>query len=161
MDLREELSGLVELFEREGVDYALCGGLAVAFHGYARFTKDIDLLVQRGDVERITEIVRQLDFTVSTGQMQFGVGTDQPREVHSISKLGDDEVLTLDLVVVTPALAPVWRDREVFEWEGRRIKVVSAEGLATMKRLAGRYQDLLDLKMLGFESGCAGRRPLT
>jgi hypothetical protein len=151
MDLREELSRLVDLLEREGVDYALCGGLAVAFHGYARFTKDIDLLVERGDIERITELVRQLDFTVSTGPMPFGVGTDHPREVHRISKLGDDEVLTLDLVVVTPALEQVWSDRELFEWQDRRIKVVSAEGLATMKRLAGRDQDLLDLKMLGFE----------
>ncbi len=155
MDLREELSRLVELFEREGVDYALCGGLAVAFHGYPRFTKDIDLLVQRGDVERITELVRRLDFTVSTGPMPFGVGTDHPREVHRISKLGDDEVLSLDLVVVTAALEPAWKDREVFAWEGRRITVVSAVGLARMKRLAGRDQDLLDLKMLGFESGDA------
>lgn len=153
MDLYLELKQLVEIFEYERVDYALCGGIAVAFHGYARFTKDIDLLVLREDIEHITEIVRQADFTISTGPMPFGVGTDNPREVHRISKVGEGEVLSLDLVVVTSPLESVWEDREVFEWQGRRIKVVSAAGLATMKRLAGRDQDILDLKMLGFMKG--------
>ena len=48
-------------------------------------------------------------------------------------------------------LQVVWADREVFEWEGRPITVVSAGGLATMKRMAGRTQDLLDLEKLGYE----------
>jgi hypothetical protein len=38
-----------------------------------------------------------------------------------------------------------------FDWEGLPICVVSADGLVAMKRQAGRDQDLLDIKMLGFE----------
>jgi len=49
-------------------------------------------------------------------------------------------------------LQPVWDDRDVFEWQGRQVQIVSAEGLARMKRLAGRDQDLLDLKQLGLGS---------
>lgn len=150
LDLYEELRRLVELFEAEGVDYALCGGIAVAFHGYARFTKDIDILVRGDDIEMITELVRRLDFTVSTGPIPFGAGTEGEREIHRISKLGEDEVLSLELVVVTKALEPVWKDREFFDWKGTQIKVVSAEGLAVMKKLAARDQDIVDLKMLGF-----------
>lgn len=150
MDLYDELQRLLDLLQEAEADYALCGGLAVAFHGYARFTKDIDLMVRQDDVARITDLVRELDFTITTGPMPFGHGTDRAREVHRISKLGD-EVLTLDLVVVSPALEAVWADREVFEWQGRHVTVVSADGLATMKRMAGRDQDLLDLRMLGFE----------
>ena len=149
VDIYEELKRLVELLNRAEVPYALCGGMAVAFHGYARFTKDIDVLVRLEDVEHVTELVRRLGYTLSTGPLPFGTGTAQRREVHRISKVEGDDLLSLDLVVVTPALEAVWRDRETFMWLDTRIGVVSARGLAIMKRLAGRDQDLLDLRQLG------------
>lgn len=37
---------LAEL-ERQGVEYALLGGAAMAFHGFPRMTKDIDLILPR------------------------------------------------------------------------------------------------------------------
>ena len=39
-------------------------------------------------------------------------------------------VLTLDLLVLSPALEEVWNELEVFEWEGRRVRIVSAAGYA-------------------------------
>lgn len=45
MDLYVELVHLAQTFEREGLDYALVGGLAVAVWGLPRATQDIDLLV--------------------------------------------------------------------------------------------------------------------
>ena len=47
MNLKDELFLIVETLERGGVEYALCGGMAVAVHGYVRATKDIDLLIPR------------------------------------------------------------------------------------------------------------------
>jgi hypothetical protein len=44
MKLKEELLKIAARFERSGIDYALCGGLAVVVHGYPRLTKDIDAL---------------------------------------------------------------------------------------------------------------------
>lgn len=32
MELYDELLGIVELFDQEEVEYAICGGIAVAFH---------------------------------------------------------------------------------------------------------------------------------
>jgi len=85
------------------------------------------------------------------GRLPFGVGTDKEREVHRVSKLVGENLLTLDLLVVTPVFERVWEQRETFLFEDRRLQVVSAEGLAMMKRIAGRDQDLLDLKILGFK----------
>ena len=70
-------------------------------------------------------------------------------EIYRISKVDGTELLTLDLVLVTPGLEDVWEKRELFDWLGGRIVVVSRDGLMKMKRLSGRDQDLLDLKMLG------------
>jgi len=42
----------------------------------------------------------------------------------------------------------VWATRTTFHAGKRRMTVVSREGLATMKRIAGRPQDLVDLAKL-------------
>lgn len=43
MKIKDELLKITHCFETNSIDYALCGGLAVAVHGYPRFTRDIDL----------------------------------------------------------------------------------------------------------------------
>ena len=45
MNLYKELSSVLRLFSENDLNYAVCGGIAVAFHGYERFTKDIDILI--------------------------------------------------------------------------------------------------------------------
>src|SRR5690349_6730042 len=133
MNLIEELLGLAADLEREGVKYALCGGIAVAIHGHPRFTKDIDLLVERGELERIRTIARRRGFGLEGIPLQFGAGTPGEREIHRLTKADGSETLTLDLLLVGPALADVWRGRKRFEWRGRPLHVVSREGLVRMK----------------------------
>jgi hypothetical protein len=41
----EDVKRLARYFEEAGVEYALIGGYALAAHGLARFTEDIDVLV--------------------------------------------------------------------------------------------------------------------
>ena len=53
MDLYDELVALVDALERQGSGYAICGGIAVALHGYPRFTRDIDLLIRREDLPKV------------------------------------------------------------------------------------------------------------
>jgi hypothetical protein len=81
--------------------------------------------------------------------MVFGIRTGTPREVQRVSKLDprSNDSLALDLLVVNADLEAVWRDR-AFDVGGLRIFVVSRDGLATMKRIAGRPQDLVDLAKL-------------
>ena len=150
MELHEELESLLRLFEKHQVDYALCGGLAVMIHGYVRATQDIDVLLRKENLEQVRVIVKECGFAATSGKLPFKVGTPQEQEVHRILKNENSQVLMLDLVVVTPVLEDVWASREIFEWQGLKIKVVSREGLAKMKRLAGRRIDLADLENLGF-----------
>lgn len=46
MNIQPDFEELFRLLEEHGVDYMIVGGYAVAFHGYPRFTKDIDLFFQ-------------------------------------------------------------------------------------------------------------------
>ena len=150
MDLYGEFLGLIDALADAGLDYALCGGIAAAIHGYPRFTKDINLLVREEDLDQILDTVRMLGFKLPAFAMRFDQGKPQEQRVRRVSKVQGEELLTLDLVLVGPFLEEAWSGRELFEWKGRHVQVVSAEGLAQMKRAAGRDQDLLDLKKLGW-----------
>ena len=148
MNLYEELVELVNVLEDSGVDYALCGGVALAFHGHPRFTKDIDLLVKEEDLDETLEAVTKCGFTVEGGRVPFRLGKPDEQIIHRVSKVSGREILTLDLMLVTPGLEEVWNGRGVFEWRGRHVRAVSREGLVQMKRLAGRKQDLADIERL-------------
>ncbi len=150
MTLYEELLRLVGSLEAERIDYAICGGIAVAIHGYARFTRDIDILIRRDDIERVRALARKLEFDLEAGLIPFGKGTPKEREVFRVSKAAGPDVLSLDLVLVSPILEDVFASRVLVSWQQRTLQVVSRDGLAKMKRLAGRDQDRLDLKQLGF-----------
>lgn len=155
MKLVDELLGLIDSLEEADVEYAVCGGIALAIHGVPRFTKDIDLLVRTSDLDRVRSAAHRCGFTLEGGRLTFGAGTDQVREVFRVSKASGSELLTLDLLLVSPALEDVWRSRRRTEWRERRAWVVSRDGLVRMKRIAGRPQDLVDIERI-LEPGAGG-----
>lgn len=148
MDLTEEFLALIDALNRDGVEYGVCGGIALAIHGYPRFTKDIDILIRPGDLDRALAVAAAQGFIVAARPLRFDAGTPKEREVRRISKIEEEDVMTLDLLLSTGILQEAWGGREVFEWEGRAVKAVSAQALIKMKRIAGRDQDLLDIRRL-------------
>jgi len=151
LNLVDELRQVTSTLASSGVEYAICGGCAVVIYGYVRATKDIDLLVKEEDVERVFELLARLGFTLRAGPIPFSVGTPEERRLYRATKVMGNDSLTIDLVVVTPVLEEAWRSQQVLEWSGQNLSVVSRQGLAKMKRLAGRPQDVADLAMLGLE----------
>ena len=154
-DLVGTLDAIVAALAAAGVPYALCGGFAVNLHGHVRATRDIDLLVERTDLDRARVALRPLGFTLDAGPIPFAVGTPRERELHRVSRVDEGALTTIDLLVVTPVLESSWASRVRAEWRGHDIWVVSLDGLATMKRLAGRAQDLADLEALGLPTKVA------
>jgi hypothetical protein len=147
LDLYEELKALLSAFDTHRVEYALCGGLAMAVHGFFRATIDIDLLIRSESLEEIKSIARSFGYTIEALPMTFSKGAI---EIRRLSKLDLDagDVLMLDLLVVTPQIENVWTSRTEAEWEGGKIKVVSREGLIALKSFRSSRQDLADIESL-------------
>ena len=150
LDPVTELERLVDAFESEAVGYAVCGGLALAVHGHPRATIDVDVLVRAEEVDRAIEVAKRLGFDIPARKMTFGLQTGTPREIRRVSKLDPETngLMALDLIIVNPDLEAVWSARLRVIWRDHPLAVVSRDGLATMKRLAGRPQDLADLARL-------------
>jgi hypothetical protein len=58
------LATLQELARKEGIAMAIVGGLAAIHHGYQRFTKDIDVVVQNGHLDVLTRVAPQYGIKV-------------------------------------------------------------------------------------------------
>lgn len=140
-----ELARVVPAFEDAGLEYALCGGLALAVHGLPRYTDDIDVLVPPSDVERAVAVAATVGFDIRSGRITFGHGTPRESMIERVVKIVGSEFLTLDLMFVTPVFEPVWASRERLPWGDRHIWTVSKSGLVIMKRLADRPHDRADV----------------
>ena len=151
MNLRGELFVVIDALREAELDYALCGGLAVAVHGYPRATKDIDILIREADLERARKCLEAAGYTLETGLIPFDIGKPTERRVFRVTKIEGSEFMTVDMILVSGFLEEVWSDREKHDLEGSELGVVSLKGLRTMKRVAGRPQDLADLAQLGSE----------
>jgi hypothetical protein len=148
LDLEQELGAVVDALAAEQIEYALCGGMAMAVHGAPRATIDIDLLVRPDDVDRIREVVAKHGFTFRANPMTFSGGDMRIERVTKIDR-SDGEVLMLDLLLVTPALENVWVSRERRQWRGGVLDVVSREGLIQLKTYRSSTQDRADIERLG------------
>ena len=150
LDLVDEFRALLDGLERVRVDYAVCGGLAFAIHARPRATIDVDLLLPIEEVERAKQVAREQGYRIEAGPL---VIRKDVIEIHRLSKPDPEtgDLLSLDLLVVTPTLAPVWETRQRVGWEHGTVPVVSRAGLVTMKRLRASGQDLDDIRMLEAE----------
>jgi hypothetical protein len=147
VDLTGELTTLIISLEEQNIDYALCGGLAMAVHGYYRATDDIDLLIRNESLEEIKTIARSLGYTIEAQPMTLAKGAV---EIRHLSKIDRDSGfgLSLDRLLVTPQTEMAWTSRTEFEWANKKLKVVSCEGLIALKLLRNSGQDQDDIKYL-------------
>jgi hypothetical protein len=155
IDILDELRRLVAVLDEQEVDYALCGGMAMGVHGRARATIDIDLLILSDSLEKIYALARTLGYNIRGKEMSFAGGAVEIRRVSKID-LDDGELLSLDLLLVTPETLPAWESRVKAEWEDGKLSVVSVSGLIALKQLRNSLQDLADIDALAGEGNEQG-----
>jgi hypothetical protein len=145
-----------------GVDYILIGGLAVGAHGFPRATKYIDIVPSPAvtNLERLALLLRALDArNHGTGDFDPAEFPFDPLDPAQLAEGGnfllDTRLGRLDITQWVPgipgelAFEHLARSAAETALDGRRVRVCSRDDLITMKRTAGRPQDLLDLQELG------------
>jgi cellobiose-specific phosphotransferase system component IIB len=141
--LLDELSQLISALDENEIEYAVCGGLALTIYGFPRATFDIDILIQAESLEKAYEIAAEKGYDIRELDISF---KERAVEIRRVSKIDDDgEVLSLDLLLVTPQVEDVWETKENLLWQNRNLSIVSQTGLIKMKKLAGRAKDLIDI----------------
>ena len=146
-DLERELDAVRTKLSANGINYALCGGLAVGVYGFVRATIDIDLLIQPEDERRVYDAVAELGYAIKARPMNFDGGATRIRRISKVDP-NDGEVLMLDLLLVTPQFQHVWDTRRELQWKEHGLWVVSPRGLIDMKTSRSSPIDLADIEKL-------------
>lgn len=147
MDLLSELKKLTSRLTEDGIEYALCGGLAMAVYAMPRATLDIDLLIEGGSLARTMNAAQDLGYTFVSLPMVLQEGKVV---IHRVTRIdpATKESLVLDLLLVTTETSKAWEGRRRIEWEDGMLSVVSPEGLILLKSFRSNGQDLEDIRYL-------------
>jgi len=145
MSLQKDLREFIALLNALKVRFVIVGAFAVAYHGYFRYTSDIDLFID-SSLENATRIFRAVeqfgfgdlkltveDFTQEDQVVQLGVSPNRIDVMTFLSGVSFDEA---------------WASREQGELDGLSVPFISRDMLKRNKMARGRLQDLADLEYL-------------
>jgi hypothetical protein len=145
MSTNSDFSDLFCAFVTHSVRYLVVGAYAVAFHGYPRYTKELDVWVDL-DSENALRVFRALaefgaplegitapDFMKKGLVYQIGI---EPNRIDILMGLGG-----LDFEAC-------YSRASVSSYAGVPIRILCLEDLVEAKRRSGRPQDILDIDRL-------------
>jgi len=145
LELSQDLRELLKCFLSHKVRFLLIGGHAVSFHGYPRFTKDIDIWIERSD-ENASKIVQALrDFGFDFDGLSPEMFTQESRMTQMGCEPNRVDILHTILGVVFDECY----ERKVYAHiDGDEIPMISKEDLIKNKKATARPQDLADADQL-------------
>jgi|GEM_PF-5194682 len=129
---------LVRALEREGVEYAVFGAVALGLHGLVRATEDVDLFVH-ATADNVERLKRALHVIWDDPAIEEISARDLAGDYPALRYGPPDERLVID-IVARLGTAFAWEDLEVVtvDVDGEPVRVVSPATLYRMRRCAPR-----------------------
>jgi len=143
--LSKDLREFIALLNSHGVDYVVVGGHAVAFHGYPRFTGDIDFFV-RAEVDNAQKLLSAL---AAFGFAGLGIALEDFSTPEQIIQLGQPPN-RIDLLTTISGVSFVeaWQTRVFATIDELPVAFLGKDALLRNKRASGRRKDLADVESL-------------
>lgn len=150
MKLQRDLREFVELLNDHGVEFLIVGGYAVAFHGYPRFTGDIDLFI-RPSIDNARRVLAVLD---AFGFHGTGVTESDLTTSGKVVQLGAPPN-RIDLLTSIEAVPfdQAWAARVRATLDGLGVAFVSKAHLIRNKAALSRPKDMADVAILSDPPG--------
>ena len=143
--LSKDFKEFIDLLSAHNVRYLVVGGYAVAFHGYPRYTKDLDVWIELS-LENAVRIINALE---EFGFGSLGLKTEDFLEHDQIIQLGYAPNRIDILTTLTEVnFEDCYNARIEIEMQGVKINFIDLENLKRNKRATGRPQDLADAENL-------------
>ncbi len=143
--LSQDFKEFISALNARDVQYLVIGGYAVAFHGFPRYTKDIDLWIGPAP-ENITRLILAID--------DFGFGSlgitpadfSDPKVVIQLGRPPNRIDLLCDVGGVS--FDQAYARRVATTLGDIQTPFIDIDDLIAAKQAAGRHQDLADIENL-------------
>lgn len=145
-----------------GVEFIVIGGVAVGVHGFVRATKDLDIVPNPApdNLARLARLLSSIDAQhIGLGDFASEEFPFDPTNPTELAEGGNFRLETshgpMDIlqwvsgIEGNPAYPELAQETLDVDFRGTKIRVCGIEHLKSMKRAAGRKQDLNDLSELG------------
>lgn len=145
MILNPDFKEFFQLLNKNNVRYLVIGGFAVAFHGYPRYTKDIDIWLWINP-ENAKNVIRTLE---DFGFKSLGLSIDDFLESETIIQIGHPPN-RIDLIMTASGVdfEECYQSKIEEEIDGVNIPFIDLENLKKNKLATGRTQDMADVENL-------------
>ena len=144
--LSQDMLDLLQLLQKNEVEFLVCGGHAVCFYGFPRMTMDFDILLRPNEANAgrlmqsliefgfggVKELKKEL-FCQRGTVFTLGVQPNQIDLLTSVSSQDEDEIFSHQVQG---------------QLEGLDLNFISYEDLIRAKKEAGRLKDQLDVEEL-------------
>lgn len=145
MPLTKDWREFVELLNSNGVEYLVVGAFAVAYHGYPRYTGDLDLLV-RPTAENADRVLRALS---EFGFEKLGIQAADLRSPGMVIQLGvQPNRIDLLTAITGVTFEEAWASRSDADLDGTATHFIGRGELIRNKERTGRAKDLGDAEEL-------------
>jgi hypothetical protein len=145
MPLNKDLREFVELLNSNQVDYLIVGAFAVTYHGFPRYTGDLDILVRptAENARRVLDALSQFGFG------ELGVRAEDVETPGRVVQLGIPPN-RIDLLNALSGLTfeEAWDSREAAELDGVPVAFIGRTALIRNKEHTGRAKDKGDAEEL-------------
>lgn len=144
MNTQPDFEEFLRLLEKNNVEYVIVGGYAVAFHGYPRFTKDIDIFYN--PAESNTRKIRQslIEFGFDPEEIPIQIFSPETILNFGIEPVRIDLLNKIDGVSFSEAIEHSVRGN----YGNQKVTYIGINELMRNKNSTGRLQDAADMEKL-------------
>ncbi len=145
MPLSKDLREFVECLNSNGVEYLVVGALAVSWHGYPRYSADIDFFVGAvpSNAARVLLAIQQFGFG------SLGLTVEDFTAPARVIQLGH-EPNRIDLMTSISGVSfeDAWQTRVLGDLDGIPVHFIGRDALLRNKEASGRGKDRIDVEEL-------------
>ncbi|MFN8714770.1 MAG: hypothetical protein ACK5Z2_18120 [Bacteroidota bacterium] len=145
MNLTDDFSEFVQLLLKNKAEFLVVGGYAVAYHGYPRFTGDIDFWIKR-DSDNAQRVVQSL-FDFGFGSVDI-TAKDLIQEGNVIQLGFPPNRIDIHTSIDGLLFDECWNERKMIMIDDTEIPFISLYHLKINKKATGRKKDEIDLDNL-------------
>ena len=155
-EIEEILFDLVSLLDREGIPYAVMGGLAIRVYSLPRATQDVDITIaiNRDRLDGLRDSLHDLGCSIPPAYDSGWLDLVAGMPLFKVKRHIDSHSVDVDIFVAESRFQEsLIQRRHFFEVSGRQVALVSPEDLLLLKLTAARPRDLVDVQDLLFALG--------
>ncbi len=145
MRIEKDFKEFIRLLNEKKVKYLIVGGFAFSFYAIPRYTKNLDVFIERSkeNIKKLMNVLKEFGFE------NVGLKEEDFLNENNIIQLGYEPV-RIDILVSIEGISFIeaWKQKRIGHYGGEECFYISIDDLIKNKEATGRLRDKADAEIL-------------